>query len=172
MPCNCLVSLSQAAAPTREVVNYMKASFKELKIPRWVIWQLAWVAAENNSWRVNEKQTWKVLPDSWDVKKKQRVTGNEGWAECSGTGPSLFSSRPSHPLTTSGFVWHCPFVDTVRFSCLLGCCRQMGTVMTCPARPPLAGTVSRSKWSPASSAGSRALEWKVAQALSICITAL
>lgn len=37
-------------------------------------------------------------------------------------------------LITSGFVWHCPFVDTVRFSCLLGCCRQTGTAVTCPAQ--------------------------------------
>ena len=70
VPCNCLVSLSQAAAPTREGVNDIEASFKDLEIPRWVIWREAWVAAENNSWRVNEKQTRNVLPDSWYVKEK------------------------------------------------------------------------------------------------------
>lgn len=54
-------------------------------------------------------------------------------AERSAVEPDLACSG-ALSLITSGFVWHCPFVDTVRFSCLLGCCWQTGTVMTCPAQ--------------------------------------
>lgn len=37
-------------------------------------------------------------------------------------------------LTANGFVCCCPFVDTVRFPCLLGCCLQAGISMTFPAQ--------------------------------------
>lgn len=64
------------------------------------------------------------------------------WWGCAGSGRDRAGPVLCQP-TTRGFVWQCPFVDTVRFSCLLGCCWQTGWRKTCPVQYYRAGTHGR-----------------------------
>lgn len=134
MPRTGLVSQSvRAAARAKEILTTEKTNKCVVQIIR-TLKRLSeskcgWLPKiAHNLWKKTKHEMFFLI-----VEMSRRHNVLKMKAEQSGVEPDLACSG-ALSLTTSGFVWHCPFVDTVKFSCLLGCCRQTGTMMTCPAQ--------------------------------------